>query len=181
MKEEDGELDDDAVALRAQFASLLRTLHDAAGKPPAGQLAALTGVSSRAIYAVLSGSRRPSRQATLALATAWGADAQALAEQWDKLDLALKIVRRQAKTGQGPSREARGCEVDGCLNRVQRGRYCSTHQRHRRLYGDPTAGRFSPKRHPTTCSAEGCDKPYRSRGLCTTHYRRSIAEPGLPL
>src|SRR3954462_9404502 len=129
-EEEEGELDDDAVALRAQFASLLRKLHHRAGRPPTGQLAALTGGSSRAIYAVLSGSRTPSRRVTLALATAWGADAEALGEQWDTLDLALKVIRRQAKTGQGLSREVRGCAVDGCLNRVQRGRYCSTHQRH---------------------------------------------------
>ena len=31
---------------------------------------------------------------------------------------------------------------------------CSTHRLHQQLYGDPLAGRFSPKTHPDVCSVD---------------------------
>ena len=58
-------------------------------------------------------------------------------------------------------------------NSKPRGRYCSTHQCHAQLYGDPLAGRFSPKAHPATCTVDGCDRPYRSRGMCRRHYEQA--------
>lgn len=49
--------------------------------------------------------------------------------------------------------------------------FSGTHQRHKLLYGDPIAGRFSPKTHPLICAIEGCDRPYRAKGLCSLTYR----------
>ncbi|GAA1428453.1 hypothetical protein GCM10009616_08090 [Microlunatus lacustris] len=60
---------------------------------------------------------------------------------------------------QGSGDVTNGAKVEGCPNKPK-GRLCWTHHRHKRLYGDPRAGRFSPKTHPAACSVEGCERPY---------------------
>ena len=137
----------------------LGILRAAAGQPTITRLAATVGASRTAVSDAFSGRRRTTRWLTLALVAELGGDQQEWAARWDELDAALR------PTGM--------CEVDGCPNRTPRGRYCSTHQRHLHLYGDPLAGRFSPKTHPDTCSVDGCDRPYRARGLCKLHYDRA--------
>lgn len=83
--------------------------------------------------------------------------------------LAALVWLKQADRVAEP--QERRCAVDGCPNEP-RPRLCGTHERHQGLYGDPTAGRFSPKTHPATCAVEGCDEPYRAKGLCKQHYER---------
>ena len=143
----------------AGLAGSLRQLRAIAGQPTITCLATIVGASRSAVSDAFSGRRRPARWLTLALVAELGGDQQEWAVRWDELDAALRPTGR--------------CEVDGCPNNKPRGRYCSTHQRHAQLYGDPLIGRFSPKTHPDTCTVDGCDRPYRSRGMCRSHYERA--------
>lgn len=36
-----------------------------------------------------------------------------------------------------------------------------------------------PEQHPTACAAPDCDRPARSRGLCSMHYQRDVYRAGL--
>jgi len=44
-------------------------------------------------------------------------------------------------------RETRPCRIDGCKNGVHNGEYCATHDRRRRLYGDPLGVSERTKKH----------------------------------
>lgn len=162
-----------ALPVVAEFARSLRDLRQAAGEPSISWLAQAAGYSRTAVSDALSGRRKPTRPVVQAIVTALGGDPQLWGGRWDVFEAAVQEARRSAVTRTGPDGSP-GCQVEGCPN-TPRGRWCSTHRLHYRLYGDPTAGRFSPKSHPQVCSIEGCEKPYRSLGLCQQHYRRQRA------
>lgn len=62
------------------------------------------------------------------------------------------------------------CSVDGCTRRAASTStdLCALHRERLRR-----TGRTGPRQKPT-CSVDGCEKPARGRGLCGTHYARSI-------
>ncbi|WAA19804.1 HNH endonuclease [Gordonia phage Kabocha] len=70
-----------------------------------------------------------------------------------------------------PIRTRRPCSVEGCSETILTAKtkpFCKRH-RHRERRGGSTAParNFSKGRK---CSFEGCDKPMRSGGYCSTHY-----------
>ena len=168
-----GRVEPAAVPAVAEFAGSLRDLRQVAGQPSLSQLAMLAGCSASTAREALAGRRLPSRSTALALVVVLGGDPELWGVRWDALDTVVQEGREPPVTRRGPDGAA-VCQVDGCPN-VARGRWCSTHRRHFHLYGDPTAGRFSSKTHPDTCSVEGCCQPYWSLGFCRPHYRRHKA------
>lgn len=146
----------DPAVLQA-FARSIHELREAASQPTVKELASATGYSDSTVRDVLKGRRQQSRRAVQAVAAALGADAEEWGRRWDDLDLALHPPRSNA----APSMVAQ--QPTGAM--VQHPPPAQGE-----LYGDPTAGRFSPKTHPAVCSVEGCDRPYRARGLCKRHY-----------
>ncbi len=158
-------------ALLESFARSMRDLREAAGQPTIRQLAKAAGYSERTVSTVLKGRLQQSRKAVQAVAAALGADHEDWGQRWDALNLALH-----------PPMHPRGdlCGIDSCLN-PRHGRWSNTHHLHNRLYGDPTAGRFSSKTHPDVCSVDGCGRPYRARGLCKSHYDQHLAARAAPI
>lgn len=64
------------------------------------------------------------------------------------------------------------CNADGCqkhYNGNPEYPYCRTHLKNMKRYGDPNIF-FKSKKANETCSVDGCEKPYRSTGLCDSHY-----------
>ena len=155
------------VALAAEFTASLRELRRAAGQPSIERLAEAAGFSTTTVSDALRGPRRPTRRLVQALAAVLGADPDQWGERWDALDWAVQEARGFRLGPDG----TRLCQVEGCEGKPLK-RWCGTHRRHYQLYGDPLAGRFSPKSHPAGCSVEGCDRPYRSLGFCELHYGR---------
>lgn len=136
---------------------LLQAAHAAAGRPFIRVIEAQSGVSSSVIRRALTGAGLPrSREALLALAEALHADIEEWGRRWDALEAARQAARKQQTAARLARRLRTPCQVEGCPNRA-RGPLCSTHQAHKNRYGDPTAGRFSPKTHPATCAADHCD------------------------
>ena len=168
-----GQLEAPALPAVAEFARSLRDLRQAAGQPSLSQLALATGCSASTVREAFAGRRLPNRPKVLALVAALGSNPGLWGVRWDALDTVVQEGRKPPVTQRGSDGVA-VCQVDGCPN-VARGRWCSTHRRHFHLYGDPTAGRFSSKTHPETCSVEGCGQPYWSLGFCRPHYRRHKA------
>ena len=162
-------VDDARSALLADFAASLRQLREGADRPSISSLHRTTGFSEATVCDALSGRLRPSRRVVTALATALGADPNAWGSRWDDLDRAQQNLpgARWRKAAGEPD----ACQVEGCPNQPQ-GRLCSTHRRHERQYGDPTAGRFNTTSHSPTCSVDGCDRPYSAKGMCRPHYVR---------
>ena len=159
-------VEDARSALQAGFAA---SLWEKAGRPSISSLRRATGFSEATVCDALSGRLRPSRRVVTALAAALGADPDVWGLRWDVLDRAQQSLpggRWQRAAG-----ERDGCQVDGCDNQPQ-GRLCSTHRRHERQYGDPTAGPFNQTNHSPSCSVDGCDRPYSAKGLCRPHYVR---------
>ncbi len=171
---------DDRSALLAALAESLRELRERAGRPSISSLRRATGFSEATVCDALSGRLRPSRRVVTALAAALGADPDTWQSRWDTLDRAQQSVPG-ARWRRAPDQPA-GCLVEGCPNESS-GRLCSTHRRHERLYGDPTAGPFNATSHSPTCSVDGCDRPYSAKGLCRPHYvgrqRASAAQRSL--
>jgi len=140
----------------------LRKLREEAGLS-VRDLQRKTGYSLGTVEDVLSGHRRTSAPAVVAVATALGADAEEWSRRSDAVGLPATTRTRHPR-----------CEVDDCPNDSGGRRFCSTHARHQLLYGNPTAGRFSPKTHAADCSVEGCDRPYSARGFCRSHYEKHL-------
>lgn len=161
----------DRPQLVAEFAQSLRELRRAAGQPPVEAIARATPFSATTVRFALGGERKPTRRVVQVLVAALGGDVHWWLDRWDGLDAAAPNTRARSSDLTTNSAGMRVCSVEGCPN-PPRGRWCNTHHLHNRRYGDPTAGRFSPKTHRATCSVEGCDQPYRSLGLCRSHYRR---------
>lgn len=170
-------------ALVADFAGSLRELRERAGRPSISSLGRATGFSEGTVCDALSGRLRPSRRVVTALAAALGADPGVWESRWDALGRAQQGVPG-ARWRRAPG-QPDGCQVEGCRNQSS-GRLCSTHRRHERLYGDPTAGPFNETGHSPTCSVDGCDRPYSAKGFCRPHYvrwqrtRASEESPGDP-
>lgn len=159
------------VKLLAVFAASVRGLRETAGRPPIGRLAADAALSEGAVCDVLSGRRRPSRRALLAVTGALDGDRQEWGSRWDELDAAWQEVPGalwRRPTDEEPHR----CKVEGCRNRA-RGRLSATHEWHERRYGDATTGPFKTMTHPSACTIEGCDRPYHAKGMCRPHYVQS--------
>ncbi len=124
-------------AMLQSFARSMRDLQGAAGQPTIRQLAKAAGYSERTVSNVLKGRLQESRGAVQAVAAALRADPEEWGRRWDTLTLALH-----------PPIHPRGnlCAIEGCPN-PRHGRWCNPHHLHNRLYGDPTAYRFSPTTH----------------------------------
>lgn len=62
------------------------------------------------------------------------------------------------------------CSVEGCERKVYACGLCQSHNRRRRLYGDPLGA--PAKREPRTCNVSGCRGKHLARGYCSKHYGR---------
>lgn len=73
------------------------------------------------------------------------------------------------------------CAVDGCTrsNRITRGR-CSLHYARALASGELSRVIHVPRLSEPTCTIDGCDRPYRCKGLCSLHYDR-LRRHGDPL
>ncbi|WP_375431011.1 helix-turn-helix domain-containing protein [uncultured Friedmanniella sp.] len=163
-----GEAEDEAARQLAGLFRSIREAHEAAGRPSIRELERQTGVSNSVVSRALSGARVPSRGALSGIARALHADEVDWALRWDE----LHAVVRRTSAAKRAALPAGDCAVSGCPNKPN-GSLCTTHQQHRKLYGDPTAGRFSPKVHPATCWVDDCSRTYYARGLCRAHYERA--------
>lgn len=88
----------------------------------------------------------------------------------------LGQMRRGRKT-------ASPCVAEGCGRNASTGGhgYCAAHHRRLLINGDPLAhipiGQMHgqrPFKNVGPCSIEGCDKPSKTRQLCTAHYSRYL-------
>lgn len=70
-----------------------------------------------------------------------------------------------------PRREAAPCAVEGCETMRERRDWCTLHYTRWKRYGDPL--KFQRERNntpPDGCTAEGCGRPHKAKGLCERHY-----------
>lgn len=77
--------------------------------------------------------------------------------------------------GTRPTCLIENCETGAASNGSKWMDLCSSHLRRRQKYGDPLAGPpFKPRSrdHADTCSAQGCNLPHDSHGLCCIHATR---------
>lgn len=85
------------------------------------------------------------------------------------------------------------CKVEGCGRSAKhtvggRHGYCQPHAKRFRKYGDPLAGKpIQPRGEPNkgACKVEGCDRPARTKQMCSMHYGRLLVfgdplNPGKP-
>lgn len=76
------------------------------------------------------------------------------------------------------------CSVEGCDSPARHHRtMCGMHSRRLWKYGTTDEPPARPPR-PTTCSIDGCDKPYLAKGLCGAHYARNAKgrlDPDVPV
>jgi hypothetical protein len=142
----------------------LRDLREAAGRTTIKDPASAMGYIDATVRGARRGRLQQSRRALQAVAAALGGDAEEYGRRWEDLDLALHPPQQSLRGRRLPQRPW--------------GPWCSAHRRHKELYGDPTAGRFSPKTHPEVGSVEGRERPYRARGLCKSRYDRYLAARG---
>jgi hypothetical protein len=63
----------------------------------------------------------------------------------------------------------RACSICGREEQLSRS-WCSLHYQRWRRNGDPTA--LAPTLKDAPCSVEGCEKPGKAYGMCSTHSRR---------
>jgi hypothetical protein len=78
----------------------------------------------------------------------------------------------------GPKPKWFACSIDGCdhIGPFYKG-WCRPHYERNRKYGDPLG--MDPRKIPTPCSVEGCEKRRKMRGMCIMHYHRFM-ETGHP-
>jgi hypothetical protein len=67
--------------------------------------------------------------------------------------------------------EAKLCEVTSCGNGRRGSRFCIRHLRRFQRYGDPEAGKPSPKQ-VGPCEVPGCESPRYSANHCRNHHHR---------
>jgi HNH endonuclease. len=63
------------------------------------------------------------------------------------------------------------CYMDDCCATIHARDMCFKHYMRTRRHGDPTVTLLD-RSHGATCSVPGCDRPYRSKGLCFMHWQR---------
>jgi hypothetical protein len=144
-------------ALLQSFARFSTPLREAADPPTIRQLASATGYSDMIVRQVLAGRVRQSRRAVQAVAAALGGDA----EEWDDAGTiwTWPCIRRAASAA--PSKVAP--TAHGRMVMVQHEPPARTGLRR------PDRGPVLTQDPPDVCSVEGCDRPYRARGLCQSH------------
>lgn len=79
-----------------------------------------------------------------------------------------------------PHDPAEPCSFAGCRH-SSRGHHglCSGHIQQKRRGEELRPLRERNRKRNSVCTLDGCDKPHQAKGLCSYHYKRSIA--GLPL
>lgn len=68
------------------------------------------------------------------------------------------------------------CRVAACEREADGSRgYCDKHYRRWLRYGNPMKTvRWMD--HPSTCQAEGCERPWYSKGRCHLHYEKALRQ-----
>jgi hypothetical protein len=66
------------------------------------------------------------------------------------------------------------CSIASCDRPIKGSHgWCNAHYQRWWRYGDPLGGGpMKPQSHESTCSIDGCDRPYFGRGWCNAHWTR---------